>query len=95
MSDPNNYDSMAFRNPNNWTPVTNSQGQLTEYKYQSPRHTNVTSNAYPKEYAALMGLGRGGSRRRRTVHRKRKSHRKSKRVHHTRIKHTRRHRHRR
>ena len=35
----------------------------------------------------------GGSRRRRTVHRKRKSHRKSKRVHHTRQKQSRRHRH--
>ena len=91
MSDPDNYNSMAFRNPDNWTTTTDNR-QLTGYVYSSPYYNGVTKNVTPREYGALMGVRKGGSRRR-TVHRKRKSHRKSKRVHHTRRKQSRRHRH--
>lgn len=53
---------------------------------------NEISNTSNKSLAP-QPVKRGGSRRRRTTHKKRKSHRNSKRVHHTRRKHTRRHRH--
>lgn len=55
-------------------------------RYLSPDYNGpVPSTSIPR------GNG-GGTRRRRTAHRKRKSHRKSKRASHTRRKHTRRHR---
>ena len=43
-------------------------------------------------FSVSIGSQGGGSRKRRTAHKKRKAHRKSKRVHHSRRKHTRRHR---
>ena len=94
--DPNNYDSMAYRNPDNWTAnTTGSSGrELDSFSYKSPDRPGVTQTLTPKQYGALMGVTKGGSRRR-TVHRKHKSYRKSKRVRHTRRKQTRRHRHRR
>lgn len=58
----------------------------TWYSYDSNKGWTDTKRPFNKPNG-------GGSRSRRTVHRKRKSHRKSKRVHQTRRKHTRRHRH--
>jgi hypothetical protein len=91
---PDNYDSMAYRDPKNWNANTTDCRQLDSYSYRSPYHHGVTQTLSPRQYGTLMGVIKGGSRRR-TVHRKHKSYRKSKRVRHTRRKQTRRHRHRR
>ena len=65
---------------------------------QGPVTKDMNDETEPNQYhTAVFGFpssgARGGSRRKRTAHRKRKNRRKSKRVHHTHKKHTRRHRH--
>ena len=101
ITDPYDYDKMAFGDPKNWRAITNATGQLTGYEYTSPYNPNFTKKVAPGHYGHIMRIyknhhkGGGGSRSRRTVRRKHKSHRKSKRVRHTRRKQTRRHRHRR
>ena len=101
ITDPDDYDKMAFGDPKNWRAITNDNDKLTGYEYTSPYNPNFTKKVAPGHYSHIMGLYEnrrkdgGGSRSRRTVRRKHKSHRKSKRVRHTRRKQTRRHRHRR
>jgi hypothetical protein len=100
ITNPYDYEKMAFGNDINWKPRINDKYELTGYQYTSPYNSNFTKIVHPGYYAHIMGLynnrrKRGGGSRRRTVHRKHKSHRKSKHVRHTRRKQTRRHRHRR
>jgi len=91
MSRQYDYNNMALKNPENWNATVDRKQQLTGYSYTNP-YSGAKQNATVGQYANLMGIGQGGSRRR-TVYRKHKSHRKSKRVRHTRRKQTRRHRH--
>ena len=101
ITNPYDYEKMAFGNDINWKPRINGNYELTGYRYTSPYNSNFTKIVHPRYYAHIMGAHnnrrkrRGGSRSRRTVRRKHKSYRKSKRVRHTRRKQTRRHRHRR
>ena len=95
----NNYDLhkktphyINRRNYSNWYAITDKNGELTGYKYIDPDDTSFTETVPISSYKLIMGIGKGGSRRR-TVYRMHKSHRKSKRVRHTRRKQTRRHRH--
>ena len=81
----------AYTNPENW----HTQSSKNDLKYYIHNKTKIAVT--PSEYIQIADIeqGGGGSRRRRTSHRKRKSYRKSKCVRHTRRKQTRRHRHRR
>jgi hypothetical protein len=91
MSYYDTFEYKARKNPENWNAITDKNGQLIRFQYKNP-YDESKQNATIEDYAKLMGIGKGGSRRR-TVYRKHKSHRKSKRVRHTRRKQTRRHRH--
>ena len=78
-----------YRNPRNWhTQVSTKYKDLQYYIHK----TGLVVT--PSEYIQIADIqrGGGGSRRRRSSHRKRKSYRKSKRVRHTPRKQTRRHR---
>ena len=83
--------SKDYRTPNKWY-TQSSKNNLRFYI-----HKKTKLLVTPSEYMQIVKIqrGGGGSRRRRTSHRKRKSYRKSKCVRHTRRKQTRRHRHRR
>jgi hypothetical protein len=82
-----------YNNPDNWH--TQTSGNMGENLKSYIHNTGLVVT--PSEYMQIMNIQQegGGSRRRRSSHRKRKGYRKSKRVRHTRRKQTRRHRHRR